>query len=191
MPAMTTVLVLLIVGFGLDAASAFTTAFSRRWGKTAGEVASFVLRVVLGIPLWVIGLMMAVRTPSPALFVAPTILPALGWLLLVAGAVVQTFAIVALGMRAARPSVSDSLAAGGVYAWIRHPIYAGLLLQFVGMVLVQPRRMVLLAAALGWVWVFVQARLEERDLLERMPTYREYMLRVPRFVPRMLRSPDV
>ena len=188
---MTTALVLLIVGFGLDAASAFTTAFSRRWGKTGGQVVSFVLRVVLGIPLWVVGLALAVRLPSEALFVAPSALPMLGWVLLFAGATVQTFAIVSLGLRAATPSVDDTLAARGVYAWVRHPIYAGLLLQFVGVVLVQPRRIVLLAAALGCVWVFIQARLEEKDLLERMPAYREYMDRVPRFVPRVFRKADV
>jgi protein-S-isoprenylcysteine O-methyltransferase Ste14 len=65
----------------------------------------------------------------------------------------------------------------------RHPIYAGLLLQFVALVLVRPRGAVALAAILGVVWVHVQARLEEIDLLQRMPAYREYMQRVPRFLP--------
>jgi protein-S-isoprenylcysteine O-methyltransferase Ste14 len=181
-------LLLLVLGFGLDAASAFTTAYSRRWGKSRGALLSFVLRNVLGIPLWVLGLGVAVRVPSPPLFAASTLSLALGWLLLGAGATIQTLAIVVIGMRAARPSVDDELAAQGVYAYIRHPVYAGLLLEFAGTVFVQPRRIVLAAAALGSAWVWLQARLEERDLVERMPAYVEYMNRVPRFVPRRARK---
>ena len=43
----------------------------------------------------------------------------------------------------------------------------------------------LLAVSLGVGWVLIQARLEELDLLQRMPAYREYMQRVPRFLPRL------
>jgi protein-S-isoprenylcysteine O-methyltransferase Ste14 len=179
------VFVPLLLGFALDAASAFTTAFSRRWGKAGGERACFVLRNVLGIPLWVVGLGFAVRSPSPPLFEASTTGTVIGWVLLLAGATLQTFAILELRMRAARPSVDDRLAAGSVYARLRHPIYAGLLLEFAGIVLVKPRRIVLAAAAFGCAWVYLQARLEESDLLQRMPAYRDYMTRVPRFLPRV------
>lgn len=182
---MHTVLFLLLFGFALDSASAFTTAFSRRWGQSRGELASFVLRNVLGIPLWVVGLGFAVRTPSPLVFTESSVITVAGWLLLGFGATLQTFAIAVLRLRAARPSVDDALVARGVYAHVRHPIYAGLLLEFAALVLVKPRQMVLLAAVLGCAWVFVQARLEERDLLERMPAYREYMNRVPGFLPRL------
>ena len=78
-------LVLLILGFGLDAASVFTTAFSRRFGKTGGELASFVLRDVLGIPLWVVGLGFAVRSQSTPVFHVSSATSAVGWLLLGAG----------------------------------------------------------------------------------------------------------
>jgi protein-S-isoprenylcysteine O-methyltransferase Ste14 len=181
---MGTVLIPLLAGFTFDCASAFTAAFSRRWGARRGEWVTFVLRNVLGIPLWVIGLGLAVRSPSPALFAAPAPLGALGWVLLGVGCSVQVLALALLGGRAARPSLADALVEHGVYRHIRHPIYSGLLLEFVALILVKPHRMVGLACALGILWVHLQARLEEVDLLQRMPAYREYLERVPRFMPR-------
>ena len=185
------VLVPLLLGFGFNSASAFTAAFSRRWGKRRGELASFVLRNVLGIPLWVVGLGLAVHSPSAPVFAASGVTEVLGWLLLIVGATVQLFAIAVLRLRAAKPSVDDALVARGVYAHVRHPIYAGLLLEFAGVVLVRPRQIVLLAAVLGCAWVSVQAWLEEVDLLKRMPAYRGYMNRVPRFLPRLTRKAGV
>jgi len=178
----------LLLGFGLNSASAFTTAFSRRWGKAGGQLASFVLRNVLGIPLWVIGVGLAVRVPSAQAFTPSAMIEVLGWILLAVGAVVQLSAIVVLRLPAARPSVGDALVSRGVYGRIRHPIYAGLMLEFAGLVLLKPSQSVVLASAIGCVWAWVQARLEELDLVKRMPAYREYMIRVPRFVPRLGRK---
>ena len=176
-------LVPLVLGFAINAASAFTTAFSRRWGERRGRQVTFVLRNVLGIPVWVIGLALAVRTPSPALFPVTPATEVLSWLLLLGGSVVQVFALLALRSRAAMPSTRDALEESGPYRHIRHPIYAGLLLQFAGIVLLRPTQASALACVIGVVWVHTQARFEERDLLQRLPAYREYMERVPRFVP--------
>ena len=93
---MGTVLIPLLLGFAFNSASAFTTAFSRRWGEKRGQWVTFVLRNVLGIPLWVIGLGLAVRSPSPMLFAAPAPLEALGWVLLAAGCGVQMLALASL-----------------------------------------------------------------------------------------------
>lgn len=92
-------LIPLLIGFAFNWASAFTDFYSKRWGQRAGRLSSFVLRNILGIPVWVYGLALA-------------------------------------------------------------------------------------ACVLGWGYVFVQARLEEIVLLQRIPEYREYMLQVPRFFPR-------
>ena len=73
----------------------------------------------------------------------------------------------------------------GPYARVRHPLYDGVLIQLTGLCLLMPRWPVLLACGLAAAWIQVQARLEERDLLERVPGYREYMARVPRFLPRL------
>ena len=177
-------LIPLVLGFALDAASAFTTAFSRRWGARYGQRASVVLRNFLGIPLWVVGLGLAVRTSSPVVFRSTPLAEALGWLLLTGGSAIQILALFALRWRAAAPSTRDTLVEHGPYAHIRHPIYAGLLLEFAGLVLVRPTQASGLACVIGVAWVHIQARCEEMDLLQRLPVYREYMKRVPRFLPR-------
>jgi protein-S-isoprenylcysteine O-methyltransferase Ste14 len=175
----------LVLGFVLDAASAFTTAFSRRWGELRGQQVTFVLRNVLGIPLWVVGLGLAVRNQSPVLFHLTPVAEVVGWLLLAGGSVIQVLALFALRRRAAMPSTRDTLVEHGPYAHIRHPIYAAILLEFASLVLLKPTQAVALAVAIGVAWVHIQARCEEVDLLQRLPAYREYMNRVPRFLPRV------
>ena len=180
---MLTILALLVVGFAIDVASAFTTAFSRRWGERRGRQVTFVLRNVLGIPAWVVGFVLAARARSAALFTPTLITQIVAWLLLVAGSVIQVFALLALRSRAAMPSTRDGLVEHGVYARIRHPIYAGVLLEFAGALLLKPTPPVIMVCFIGLVWASIQARCEEIDLLDRLPAYREYMQRVPRFVP--------
>ena len=140
---------------------------------------------MLGIPLWTIGLALAVRTPSAQLFAPSVAAEIVGWSLLAAGCVLMVLALGALRGRAALPSPFDPLIQHGPYAYVRHPIHGGLLLSLVALVLLRPTQVAGLAAALGIVWVVVQSRLEELDLVQRLPAYRGYMARVPRFFPRM------
>ena len=72
---------------------------------------------------------------------------------------------------------------------MRHAIHPGTLLESAGLCLVWPSLAVALACGLWVLWVVLQTRLEERDLLLRLPGYHAYMQRVPRFVPR-LRAKD-
>lgn len=174
----------LLAGFALNAASASTSAFSLRWGLRGGRAATFFLRNVLGIPLWVTGLVLAARTPAPYLLAASLLPEAFGWLLAVAGSALVIWALAALRWRAAAPAVTDALAATGPYAYVRHPLYDGVMLQLAGPCLLLPRWPVLLACALSVAWILLQARLEERDLSQRVGGYRAYAARVPRFVPR-------
>lgn len=81
----------------------------------------------------------------------------------------------------------DTLVSHGLYAYIRHPLYSGMILQLVGLFLWVPTLPISIACFLGVVWVVLQARLEELDLVERIPTYSEYMQRVPPFVPKFRR----
>lgn len=181
-------LIPLLIGFGFNAASAFTTAYSRWWGDRAGRVVTALLRNVLGIPVWVIGLLLAASAPSGALFTPPAVVRFVGWTLMSLGALLQVLALAELRHKAAAPSIHDTLVRGGPYGRMRHPIYAGLLLEFAAIALLQPRLAVWIACGLGVGWAVLQARLEELDLLQRLPEYRDYMARVPRFLPRTARS---
>jgi protein-S-isoprenylcysteine O-methyltransferase Ste14 len=145
---------------------------------------SAILRNVLGIPVWMIGFVLAARTPSPVLLTSTVAATLVGWLLITVGAAIILIALVTIRFRAAGPSVQDTLAQSGIYARVRHPIHAGTLLEFAGLFFVAPILTVALACALGVVWVLVQTRLEEIDLLQRLPSYRDYMNAVPRFLPR-------
>ncbi len=181
-------LVPLLVGFTLNVASAFTAEWSARLGERRGTLVTGVLRNVLGIPVWVVGLMLAERTASPPLFAATPAAESAGWLLLLAGSAIIGFALHALRTKAALPSTRDMLVERGPYARVRHPIHAGMFLVWIALVLIHPTVAVALAAALGVVWTLVQTGAEEADLVRRIPAYRDYMSRVPRFIPGRVRS---
>ena len=175
----------LLFGFALNSASTFTAAFSRRWGERPGQWISLGLRVGLGMPLWILGVVAAMRAPGPRLLPAQPAVPVLGWLLIGCGAAVILWALPAVGLRALAPSAGDTLVATGPYVYVRHPVYSGGLLEFAGLAVVHPTASFALVCAACCVWLLVQARLEERDLLQRLPEYAAYMRRVPRFVPRV------
>jgi protein-S-isoprenylcysteine O-methyltransferase Ste14 len=177
-------LIPLLIGFGFNWASAFTHFYSKRWGQRAGKLASLVLRNILGILVWVYGLALATRSSAAPLFNPSWVTLGLGWLLLVAGTIPMIWGLQFLGWRSFRPTEGDTLVSSGIFKHIRHPIYSGLLLDFIALILLRPTKPALVASVLGWGYVSVQARLEEVDLLQRIQAYREYMLQVPRFFPR-------
>ena len=64
-------LLLLLPGFALVGASAFTAAFARRLGPAVGERATAILRSYLGMPLVAAGLVLGPRGPVLAMIVFP------------------------------------------------------------------------------------------------------------------------
>jgi len=180
-------LVPLIIGLALAGLSAFTAAFSRRWGAGGGRRATFILRNLLGIPLWFYGFFLAWVAPARWVIRPDPITAAIALFLVIAGAIPVIWGHVELGFRTHMPSIKDTLISSGMYAYVRHPIYAGGILVLAGLFFLKPSLTVLIASAIVIVWAVVQARLEEIDLVERMPDYRAYMERVPRFIPRLRR----
>jgi protein-S-isoprenylcysteine O-methyltransferase Ste14 len=179
-------LVPLLLGFAFNWASAFTAAFSRRLGDRRGSALSAILRDVLGIPVWAIGFVLAIRAPSPVL-VDPTVVTKVsGWSMVSVGGLIILIALATIRLRAAAPSTRDALAQSGIYAIVRHPIHTGTLLEFLGLLLLKPMQTTALACLLGFVFVLVQSKLEEIDLLQRLPGYGEYMKKVPRYLPWIL-----
>jgi protein-S-isoprenylcysteine O-methyltransferase Ste14 len=176
-------LIPLILGFGLAGASAFTASFSRRWGEKGGQMITMILRNVLGIPLWFLGFILGWWEDSTWLSTPGTGIKGLGWLLMIAGSLPVAWGHLQLGWRTHMPSMQDSLVRDGLYGYVRHPIYAGGFLIFAGLALLKPTFTVVIACGFGIIWLIVQARLEEIDLIQRLPAYREYMKEVPRFFP--------
>jgi protein-S-isoprenylcysteine O-methyltransferase Ste14 len=181
-------LVPILIGFVANLASAFTSVYSAKWGERRGTLLTVLLRDIFGIPVWGLGFAAAAATKSPNIFNPTMISTAAGWLLIMAGAAVIVIALATIRFRAAAPTARDALAKSGIYARVRHPIHAGTILEFLGILLVRPGSALALACALGLVWVLLQTRFEEWDLVRRIPGYRDYMERVPRFIPRVHQS---
>lgn len=77
----------------------------------------------------------------------------------------------------------DALVTSGPYAWVRHPIYAGMLLAMLGSAIAQSVLWILPLVLYGPAFVF-GARREERRLSEQFPErYRAYIKRTSMLLP--------
>jgi protein-S-isoprenylcysteine O-methyltransferase Ste14 len=80
--------------------------------------------------------------------------------------------------------VDHELVTGGPYRWVRHPIYAGLLLAFVGTALANGQWRGVLAVVLSFVAVAQRIVIEERLMRQRFgPAYDAYAQRVRGLIP--------
>jgi protein-S-isoprenylcysteine O-methyltransferase Ste14 len=89
-------------------------------------------------------------------------------------------------MRSGRPSLKEGheLIERGPYSYVRHPIYSGLLLMFLGTVVLYGRvgGLVVLVACFIGLWLKVLQ--EERLLLERFSrAYADYRAQVKALIP--------
>ncbi len=81
------------------------------------------------------------------------------------------------------PNGHGELRTGGLYRYVRHPIYTGVLAAVVGVTL-GTRQWWGLALGLATIWFFSwKARWEEARLAEVYPGYAAYADATPRFVP--------
>lgn len=175
----------LLIGFAFNSASAFSTYYSVRLGERYGRLVCIIFRDVLGIPVWATGYALAALTRTPGLFTPISLSSLLAGALAVSGVALIVAGLVSLRWRAAAPSLRDTLVRSGLYAHIRHPLYSGMFLELAGLFLWLPSQGMLVACLLGVFWIILQARLEEMDLLQRLPAYKDYMQQVPPFVPRL------
>jgi protein-S-isoprenylcysteine O-methyltransferase Ste14 len=175
--------ILLILGFTSNAASAFTSLYSEKWGKARGTQLTIVLRDITGIPVWATGFVLAIRESGVFLYGTSLLTQITGWLLIFAGAVIIVIALVIIRIKAAAPSDGDTLVNKGIYSVIRHPIHSGTFLEFLGLFILRPSLQIALSCVLGCIWIFFQTKFEEQDLIKRIPEYRNYLKKVPRFFP--------
>ncbi len=79
------------------------------------------------------------------------------------------------------------LVAHGVYRWVRHPIYASLLLALLGVAVSAGRVLSYVAVAVLVVFFELKSRWEERMLVATYPGYAEYAARTGKFLPGIAR----
>jgi protein-S-isoprenylcysteine O-methyltransferase Ste14 len=82
------------------------------------------------------------------------------------------------------PNPALGLLRSGVYAVIRHPMYAGLLLCAFGLAILLQKPLGVAMAVVLTVFFNLKAREEERRLLRCYPEYADYQRTTGRFLPR-------
>lgn len=116
----------------------------------------------------------------------PEVTQILGGTAIGCGAVVAAAAAAGLGAgltASPLPNAAAQLRTTGMYRWVRHPIYSGLLLISAGRTLsCRGWRQVALSAALFAVLRY-KSGFEETALRSRFPGYDRYAQITPRFVP--------
>jgi protein-S-isoprenylcysteine O-methyltransferase Ste14 len=80
---------------------------------------------------------------------------------------------------------------GGLYAYVRHPRYAGMFSALVGAALIAGTPLLWIVLAVWFPFALLAIGLEERELASRFgPGYETYRKRVPAFLPFRLLSTD-
>ena len=118
---------------------------------------------------------------------APPWVAWVGWALAAAGVVVALAAFPQLGRALTplpEPRADAGLVTSGLYRWVRHPIYSGVLAMAWGWTLAHPTWATAVAALTLTVLLATKSRYEEGLLVARFADYAEYAARTPRFVPR-------
>ena len=110
-----------------------------------------------------------------------------GGLVLIAIAVIVSIAgLLVLGRNLTpfpKPSAKTALVKHGIYAFIRHPLYASVFCAAVGSALVFQSWLGLIASVGLGIFFDAKARHEERWLRQQFPDYANYESRVRRFIP--------
>jgi protein-S-isoprenylcysteine O-methyltransferase Ste14 len=82
-----------------------------------------------------------------------------------------------------RPKENAVLIQGGLYRFVRHPIYFGVIVLSFGWGLIQQSTLVWLYVVIIPIFFDIKSRKEERWLLERFSTYADYQRRVRKLIP--------
>lgn len=170
----------------------------RRTGSTgihgfAGSVGSLEwsagLLVTLGMLAGVVApLATLLGWPGGTLWLANDPLHGLGAVLLAAGTAGALLAQLDLGDSwriGVKEDEHTELVTGGLYAWVRNPIFSFILVTGAGLVLLLPNAIALFAAAATFAGIeFHVRRVEEPHLVaQHGSAYRAYAARVGRFLP--------
>ena len=161
--------------------------------KEIQERAGVGLRLAYGLPVLAgFYLLFSNRAPIPRLetrLISPnSLIDALGIALTAVGVAVAIWARLYIGdnwSSAAAVKVNHELIRTGPYAWVRHPIYSGLLLAAIGTSLVRDEVRGVLALPILWSGFWIKSRIEEQFMLKTFgPAYAEYSRSTGALIPR-------
>ncbi|MGF1599481.1 MAG: methyltransferase family protein [Acidimicrobiales bacterium] len=127
-----------------------------------------------------------VALPGGTAWPTPPVVRVGGLVAVGCGLIVVVLAATGLGTAlTATPVPRDgaALATSGLYRFVRHPIYSGILLAVAGSTVRAASWVTLAVALLTVVFFDAKARWEEERLAERYPGYARYAAVTPRFFP--------
>jgi len=82
-----------------------------------------------------------------------------------------------------KPNETGKLVASGIYRWVRHPIYTGVLLMALGWAFYIEGLVTLWSVAVLAIFFDIKSRREEQWLLEKYPEYGAYQQKTRRLIP--------
>jgi len=109
------------------------------------------------------------------------------WVLLILSIILAMVGFILLGKRGKpRGSFEDTttIVSTGLYRYIRHPLYASLILFTLGTGLKNPDLLSLVLTLAATLFYYLTAKVEEEEILVKFgENYREYMKRTKLFIP--------
>lgn len=151
--------------------------------------AGYVVAVVTGwgvasVLAWLYGgrLLNAAAVPSPVIWMGAALIMFDVWVLAQVERQLGTHHLVGQ----AELTSSGEIKRDGIYARVRHPRYAAMMISTLGACLMAARPAMWCVAAVWAACVALMIRLEERELVARFgAAYEEYRRRVPAIIPRL------
>jgi protein-S-isoprenylcysteine O-methyltransferase Ste14 len=124
--------------------------------------------------------------PSTGYFNFPSILIYLGLIIFSIGLIILTLALLQLNKNLSpfpAPKTNGQLLSNGVYKWMRHPIYSGIILFTFGYAIYSKNEYRLMISVALFALFYFKSKYEEELLQNKFPTYNSYQQITSRFFP--------
>jgi protein-S-isoprenylcysteine O-methyltransferase Ste14 len=109
-----------------------------------------------------------------------------GYGIFILGTIIALIAAINLGKNLTplpKPKDNAELVQAGLYGWVRHPIYFGVIVLSFGWGLIQQSTLVWLYVLIITIFFDIKSRKEEQWLVERFSAYPDYQGRVRKLIP--------
>ena len=137
---------------------------------TAQRAQLYVMGQFLLIGLFAVAVLMNAPTANPVWHGVGIAICAPGLAIIVAA----LFAMGRVMQVSPQPKADGHLVTRGIYAWLRHPMYTGIVFIVVGLLVRSPGVAVAIVGAMLVALLLAKARFEESLLLMRYPDYSAY-----------------
>ena len=168
------------------------------WGIVAGKDAvqsamvTALLGAVVAVLVWTL-LLAVLGTSTLGVWAAPKWFPIAGAVVAISGLVLVVVAQIQMGAswRIGISETPTELVTQGVFRWVRHPIYTGVVALLLGLVLMSPSPWTIMGACWLGSLINVQARLEEAAIGPHAgPAFDSWARQTGRFFPGVGKWPN-